>query len=109
MGFMGLVSLGTNTFWVRMTMFFMQPNKYPPEPFTETMSPTRIHLYTFIQLALFVLLYVVKAIKTIAIAFPIIIAACLPFRLYVLPCIFTAKELVMIDGEDEAIKKWIAD
>ena len=27
--FMGLVSLGTNTFWLRTTMFFMQPSRYP--------------------------------------------------------------------------------
>jgi len=105
--FMGLVSLGTNTFWVRMTMFFMQPSKFPPEPFTECMSAKRIHLFTAIQLALFALLYTVKAIKTIAIAFPIVIAACIPFRMYILPKIFTAKELVMLDGEDEAIKKWL--
>ena len=90
-------------------MFFMQPAKFPPEPFSENLKPKRIHYFTAIQLALFVLLYVVKAIKIIAIAFPIVIAACIPFRMYVLPRIFTQKELVMLDGEDEAVKKWLED
>lgn len=88
-------------------MFFMQPDRYPLEPFTVHMKPRRMHLYTLIQLALFTLLYVVKAIKTIAIVFPLIIALCIPFRLYVLPRIFTKEELVMIDSDDATIKAWL--
>jgi len=105
--FMGLVSLGTNTFWVRITMFFMEPSKFPMEPFSQHMTPKRIYLYTSIQLALFALLYVVKAIKLIAIAFPLVIFACIPFRLYVLPRIFTQKELVMIDGTENQVNEWL--
>ena len=105
---MGLVSLGTNQFWGRVQMFFMQPSKFPIEPFTQFMKPHRMRLFTAIQLGLFVLLYVVKAIKTIAIAFPIIIALCIPIRLYVLPRIFTQEELVMIDSDEETVKKWFA-
>ena len=104
---MGLVSLGTNTFWNRILMFFMQPSKYPLEPYTMYMQPRRMHLFTAIQLGLFVLLYTVKAIKTIAIAFPLIIACCIPIRLYLLPKIFTEKELTMIDSDEEAVKNWL--
>lgn len=102
--FMGLVSLGTNQFWGRILMFFMQPSKYPLEPYTQHMSPRRMHLFTGIQLGLFILLYVVKAVKTIAIAFPIIIACCIPIRLLLLPKIFTEEELILIDSDDEAVK-----
>ena len=105
--FMGLVSLGTNTFWNRILMFFMQASKYPLEPYTMYMQPRRMHLFTAIQLGLFVLLYAVKAIKTIAIAFPLIIAGCIPIRLYLLPRIFTEKELVMIDSDEAAVKSWL--
>lgn len=73
------------------------------------MKPKRMHLFTAIQIGLFALLYTVKAIKTIAIAFPIIIALCIPVRLYLLPKIFTEKELVMIDGDDDTIMKWLAE
>lgn len=106
---MGLVSLASNTLWNRFLMFFMQPSKYPLEPCTMHMKPRRMHLFTAIQLGLFALLYTVKAIKTIAIAFPLIIACCIPIRMYILPKIFTEKELVMIDGDDDAIMKWLAE
>ena len=105
--YMGLVSLGTNQFWQRITMFFMQPSRYPTEPYTKYMNSKNMHLYTGIQFALFATLYTVKSVKTIAIAFPIIIAACIPFRLYVLPKFFTEGELIVLDSEDEVIEAYI--
>ena len=107
--FMGLVSLATNQFWCRVTMLFMEPGRYPKEAFTQFMEPRRIHLFTFFQLFLFILLYAVKAIKKIAIAFPLIIACCIPIRLYLLPKIFTKEELTLIDGDDEAIIRWLKE
>lgn len=89
-------------------MFFMQPSKYPMEWYTEHVKPRRMHLFTIIQLGLFIVLYVVKAIKAIAIAFPIVIALCIPIRLYLLPKVFTAEELVMIDSDDETVIAWLA-
>ena len=107
--FMGLVSLGTNQFWSRITMFFMQPSKHPSNHFTKNVSKRKMHIFTFIQLGLFVLLYAVKSIKPIAIAFPIVIAACIPIRLYVLPRIFTADELILLDAEDKEIDAWLKE
>jgi len=105
--FMGLVSLGTNEFYGRILLFFKEPKRYGEtgDPFAVRMSAGRIHLFTGIQLLLFVILYIVKAIKVIAIAFPIVIALCIPIRLYVLPKIFTPHELVLIDGNDDEIKQ----
>lgn len=105
--YMGLTSLTTNSFWHRLTMFFMQPSMYPKEPFTQYMKANRIHLFTIIQLSLFVLLYTVKAIKAIAIAFPLIIALCIPVRLYLLPRIFSEEELIMLDGTDKSIQNYL--
>lgn len=105
--FMGIVSLGTNQFFGRILLFFKQPSRYGEtgESFAIHMKPKRIHIFTAIQLFLFVGLYVVKAVKLIAIAFPIIIALCIPIRLYLLPLWFTADELTLLDGDDENIKK----
>jgi hypothetical protein len=50
----------------------------------------------------------VKSIKAIAIAFPIIIALCIPFRVYVLPKLFTEEELIMLDSDETAIQNWLA-
>lgn len=105
--FMGLVSLGSNQFWGRMLMLFMQPSKYPVQPYTQYMKAKKMHLFTSIQLFFFALLYTVKSIKTIAIAFPLCIALCIPIRLYVLPKIFTRDELILIDSDPQTVKIWI--
>ena len=104
--FMGLVSLNANTLWGRFLMFFMQPEKYPLEPWTMYVRPRRMHLFTLIQLFLFAFLYAIKSIKTVAIAFPIVIALCIPIRLYLLPRIFTEEEIVMLDGDDSEIREY---
>jgi len=105
--YMGLVSLGTNQFWGRFIMFFMEPSQYPHEFYTQYMKPSRMHLFTVIQGAVFILLYVVKAIKPISIAFPVIIALCIPIRLYLLPRIFTEEELIVIDSSDKTVMKYL--
>lgn len=100
--FMGIASLSGNQFFERILLIGMQPSLYPAQPHTarETVSRSKLHLYTLLQLALFLLLYVVKATKSIAIAFPLVIAACIPIRLFVLPRLFTASELKALDGDD---------
>eukprot|EP00559_Dactyliosolen_fragilissimus_P003061 CAMPEP_0184864530 /NCGR_PEP_ID=MMETSP0580-20130426/15285_1 /TAXON_ID=1118495 /ORGANISM="Dactyliosolen fragilissimus" /LENGTH=628 /DNA_ID=CAMNT_0027363365 /DNA_START=8 /DNA_END=1894 /DNA_ORIENTATION=- len=104
--YMGITSLGTNQFWGRFTILFMEPSKYPKSAFTRFVAPRKMHLYTGIQLFMFILLYVIKSIKVIAIAFPVVIALCIPLRIYVLPKIFTSSELLLLDGEDEEIERW---
>jgi len=105
--FMGLVSLGSNQCWSRVLMFFKQPSRYGEtgEPFSEHVAPKKIHLFTAIQLSLFITLYIVKSIKMISIVFPLVIAVCIPIRLYLLPKIFTPDELALLDGDDKDIKK----
>jgi hypothetical protein len=107
--FMGLSALSTNGLWQRVQMFFMQPSRFPVEPFTQHMQPNRIRLFTIIQLGLFGLLYTVKSIKTIAIGFPLVIAVCIPTRVYLLPKIFSEEELILLDTDDETVKKMFAD
>ena len=84
-----------------------QPRKYPKTPYTVYMENNRIHLYTCIQLGFFMVLYVVKTIKTIAIAFPFFILLCIPARLYLLPAIFEAYELTVLDGSPEQVARFV--
>jgi hypothetical protein len=88
-------------------MFFMQPSKYPKEPYTEHMAKNRMHLYTCIQLGMFALLYVIIATKVVAIIFPFIILMCIPMRLFLLPKIFTKEELLHIDSDEDAINQYL--
>jgi len=56
------------------------------------------------------MLYEIKSFKPIAIAFPLVIAACIPIRLYLLPKWFTEDELILLDsGDDEIIDEWLEE
>ena len=71
------------------------------------MENNRIHLYTLIQMGFFAALYMVKTIKTIAIAFPFFILLCIPARLYLLPRIFEPYELTVLDGSPEKVERFV--
>lgn len=73
------------------------------------MDRHRIHLYTVLQLIFFAMLYSVKTIKAIAIAFPFFILLCIPARLYLLPCIFYEYELIVLDGSPEAVEAFVME
>ena len=105
--FMGLVALPAQQFWQRILLFFQQPSIVPKTPYTENLQINRIHLFTGIQLVFFALLYVVKTVKAIAIAFPLFILLCIPVRLFLLPKIFNDDELTLLDGSPEEIGEWI--
>jgi len=101
--FMGIVSLGTNQFYQRVKMLFMQPSKYPKEPYTEEIAPMRMHMYTLVQITMLVAMWIVKDIKVITIIFPLVIVSCVPVRLFILPKIFTEDELVYLDSDEDMI------
>lgn len=71
------------------------------------MKNHRIHLYTVIQILFFGMLYAVKTIKTIAIAFPFFILLCIPVRIYLLPRIFENDELIVLDGTPEEVEGYV--
>jgi len=100
--YMGIASLSGNQFFERILLLGMEPSLYPRHPFTDGKKVPRrkLHAYTVLQLGLFALLYVVKGVKSIAIAFPLVIAACIPIRLFLLPRLFSKDELEALDGDD---------
>ena len=51
----------------------------------------------------------VQNTKSIAIAFPFMTLACIPGRLYLLPKIFEGWELLLLDGEEEAIERFVEE
>ena len=84
----------------------MQPSKYPETPYTKYMPKKRVHLYTFVELIFFGLVFTVREIKTIAIAFPLMTLMCIPARVYLLPRIFKQWELLLVDGDPDDIALW---
>jgi HCO3- transporter family. len=103
--YMGIAALAGNQFYERTLMIFMQPAKYPKTPYAQKLPKSEVFKFTGIQIAVFAVLYIVKTIKASAIAFPLIIAACIPLRLWVLPKIFDADALLYLDGDDDDIRE----
>jgi len=106
--FLGLCTLDGNAFWDRILLLFTQPEKYPTNHYVRKVPIRRIHLYTFIQFTLLVLLwfdksnfYMGNTVFNTGLLFPFIIACFIPVRLYVLPRIFSPKELQALSMEDD--------
>lgn len=106
--FMGLSSLSGIQFWGRFLTFFMQPSKYPETAFSKYMTKKRVHMYTLIEMCFFGLVFFVQNTKAIAIAFPLMTFLCIPARLFFLSRVFEGWELLLLDGDDIEIDRWIA-
>ena len=50
---------------------------------------------------------VVREIKAIPIAFPVMVLLCIPARLYLHPRLFSEDELILLDGSPEEIEDWL--
>jgi hypothetical protein len=71
--YMGITPLKEIQFIHRLLIIFM-PEKYQPAyTFLKHVRTFKVHIFTFIQLACLVLLFVIKMNKTISIAFPIMV------------------------------------
>ena len=57
----------------RLGLLFM-PAKYQPDlPYLRHVKINRVHLFTFIQIICLAVLWVVKMVKSISIAFPVMV------------------------------------
>lgn len=105
--FMGLVALPGQQFWQRFLLFFQQPSKIPKNHYTENVPIGRIHKYTLVQFFFFAIVCIVREIKSISIAFPVMVLLCIPARLYLHPKLFSEDELILMDGSPEEIENWL--
>ena len=123
--YMGLSSLRGNQFFDRILLFFM-PQKFQPDyiylrhvKLLKGKRPTwsdpdrsagyrvltsqkiwnLVHLFTIIQLICFGILYAIKSLKTVSIAFPIMVVAIVGIRKIFdfTPKLFSQRELSWLD------------
>lgn len=97
--FMGVSTLTGNQFFERMTLWITDPNLYPQAHYTRRVAHLRIHLFTAIQAAGLLTLWLLKA-SAIGIIFPVLIALLVPLRM-MLSRVFTEAELGVLDSEEE--------
>lgn len=71
--YMGTSPLADMQFYDRLLLLFM-PTKYQPDHiYLRKVTLRRVHLFTFIQLFCFIILWAVKEINAISIAFPLMV------------------------------------
>jgi hypothetical protein len=80
--FMGFTSLSGNQFFERLTLWITDPKLYPKNHYTQHVPPKEVHRFTLIQLACFVVLWLLKSSKA-GILFPLMIAALVPINLFI--------------------------
>jgi len=106
--FMGLTGLPGNQLFERLKLVITQVDLYPPLPFTkEQVPPLKMHLFTLIQFAAAVVLFIVEN-TPIAVAFPVFLILTIPLRMSIpsITCGCVSREIVAIlDGGEHEKEK----
>jgi hypothetical protein len=94
--YMGITSLAGVQFIERILILLM-PVKYQPDYiYLRHVKSLRIHAFTLIQLGCFILMWIIKQIKTTSIAFPLMLIALMTVR-KLLDYVFTQSDLYWLD------------
>ena len=109
--YMGIASLSDNQLFERLMFIFRDPNLYPPNHYVRFVNVLTIHKFTLIQIACFLFLWLLHdnfyapALEelpfSIALLFPVVLAGMIPFKLYVLPLLFSKFDLEMLTNAEE--------
>eukprot|EP00927_Polykrikos_kofoidii_P004619 TRINITY_DN1182_c0_g1_i12.p1 TRINITY_DN1182_c0_g1~~TRINITY_DN1182_c0_g1_i12.p1 ORF type:complete len:298 (-),score=47.19 TRINITY_DN1182_c0_g1_i12:116-988(-) len=107
--YMGVTSIAGNALFDRMTLWLIwDSTKYPAYPFIRGIGYWRLHLFTGIQFLCLVILYALKEIQAIAVAFPFFLIVIVLVR-FGINYIFTQEELDILDEPPETSKPVATD
>lgn len=101
-GLQGILPGTGNQLIDRIVLLMTSPSEFvvgDAAPSYMSLSWSRIHLYTAIQLACLAACWGWRFTGPLALAFPLVIVGFVPFRLLVLPEVFTKEELEALDSE----------
>ncbi|KQS70683.1 uncharacterized protein Dere_GG23542, isoform H [Drosophila erecta] len=107
--YMGVASLKGLQFFDRILIMFM-PAKYQPDyMFLRQVPIKRVHLFTMIQLACLIILWLIKSFTQTSILFPLMLVVMIGIR-KALDLVFTRRELKILDDiMPEMTKRAAAD
>jgi len=97
--YMGIASLSGNQFAQRVTLWARDPDLYPPMHYLRQVPVKTVHLFTLIQAACLAVLWIVKT-SVLAVLFPLILGLLVPIRLFLLPRLFSERQLAALDAEE---------
>ncbi|XP_065506921.1 band 3 anion transport protein isoform X1 [Caloenas nicobarica] len=100
--YMGVTSLFGIQLFDRILLLLMPPKYHPSEPYVTRVKTWRMHLFTFTQIIVLVLLWVVKSTPA-SLALPFLLILTVPLRRFLLPKIFRDIELKCLDADDVVV------
>ncbi|XP_064492958.1 band 3 anion transport protein isoform X1 [Pseudopipra pipra] len=100
--YMGVTSLFGIQLFDRILLLLMPPKYHPDEPYVTRVKTWRMHLFTFTQIIVLVLLWVVKSTPA-SLALPFVLILTVPLRRFLLPRIFQDIELKCLDADDAVV------
>lgn len=99
--YLGLQALTGNHFWSRLLLLVTEQAHYPPSDFLRKVPQKQIHLFTLVQ-AVAVVVFCVLAFfpnPYLVSVFPVVIVLLVPVRWFLLPRLFGASTVHVLDSE----------
>uniref|UniRef100_A0A8C5AUK6 Anion exchange protein n=1 Tax=Gadus morhua TaxID=8049 RepID=A0A8C5AUK6_GADMO len=97
--YMGVMSLNGIQLTERMMLLLMPPKYHPDHTYVRKVRTLRMHLFTCIQLVCLAALWVVMSTEA-SLAFPFVLILTVPVKMFLLPRIFTSREMICLDADD---------
>ncbi|XP_067109841.1 anion exchange protein 2-like isoform X1 [Osmerus mordax] len=97
--YMGVMSLNGIQFTERLLLLLMPPKYHPDHTYVRKVKTLRMHLFTTIQLISLAVLWAVMS-TVASLAFPFVLILTIPVKMYLLPWIFTKREMQCLDSDD---------
>ncbi|KAG7453468.1 band 3 anion exchange protein-like [Solea senegalensis] len=100
--YMGVTSLNGIQLWDRMLLLFIPKKYHPDEPYATQVSTGRMHLFTLIQTACLIILWIVKS-SPASLALPFILILTIPLRMLMTGRLFSETEMKCLDADDAKV------
>lgn len=97
--YMGVMSLNGIQLSERMMMLFMPPKYHPDHTYVRKVRTLRMHVFTCFQVVCLAVLWTVMSTAA-SLAFPFVLLLTVPFRRFLLPRIFTQREIQWLDADE---------
>ncbi|XP_018613266.1 anion exchange protein 2a isoform X1 [Scleropages formosus] len=97
--YMGVMSLNGIQLTERMLLLLMPPKYHPDHSYVRKVRTLRMHLFTGIQVICLAVLWAVMS-TVASLAFPFVLILTVPVKMFLLPRIFTAREMQCLDADE---------
>ncbi|KAI4880446.1 hypothetical protein NFI96_011281, partial [Prochilodus magdalenae] len=97
--YMGVMSLNGIQLTERVQLLLMPPKYHPDHIYVRKVRTLRMHLFTLVQVVCLAVLWAVMSTAA-SLAFPFVLILTVPLKMFLLPRIFTNREMQCLDADD---------